>query len=319
MECPNCGHKNRSDARFCKQCGQVLQALQAQAAPPPSPASQGAICPACGATAKPGAHFCPRCGKSLPAEPGQPPPAIPSPPAAQMPTQPSLSALPTTYAQPPSQPPPPAAAPAVPAESRFPRWMWLTGGIAAFVFVAVLIVLAIVMVPKFLSSPEEPTPTPTPTETPAPTSTATALPTEPPATQIPTLVPPTNTPPPPTETPLPAFDASVNIIPSVETLRVNESLKVTITVSNNGQTPFGIVQYQLLGQWESCLTTDQPVLVPPEVEVHPGLSHKVAFVLEAIHDCQAVLEANVIVKTIEQQPATKSVSSAQPVTISVTQ
>nr|PZN55960.1 MAG: hypothetical protein DIU68_07285 [Chloroflexota bacterium] len=51
MECPNCQTINRSDARFCDQCGTALDATTR--------------CAFCGTVARPGADFCDRCGRSL--------------------------------------------------------------------------------------------------------------------------------------------------------------------------------------------------------------------------------------------------------------
>ncbi|MGQ9522083.1 MAG: zinc ribbon domain-containing protein, partial [Anaerolineae bacterium] len=67
MKCPKCGFENRPEARFCKACGQPLEA------PAPAPSSD-VRCPACGALNKPTARFCVHCGASLAA-------STPSPPA----------------------------------------------------------------------------------------------------------------------------------------------------------------------------------------------------------------------------------------------
>lgn len=44
--CPRCGEQNDADAKFCKNCGAVLQK----------------VCPACGNKADPAAKFCDNCG-----------------------------------------------------------------------------------------------------------------------------------------------------------------------------------------------------------------------------------------------------------------
>ncbi|MEJ2350541.1 MAG: adenylate/guanylate cyclase domain-containing protein [Anaerolineales bacterium] len=49
MQCPNCQHKNRATAKFCENCGHVLQI----------------ICPNCGRSNRPGAKFCDNCGHKL--------------------------------------------------------------------------------------------------------------------------------------------------------------------------------------------------------------------------------------------------------------
>jgi DNA-binding IclR family transcriptional regulator len=69
MRCPKCGFENRPTARFCKQCGQTLQAK------PPT----GVTCPTCGAANDSDARFCRSCGKPLGGSPATPP-TTPAPP-----------------------------------------------------------------------------------------------------------------------------------------------------------------------------------------------------------------------------------------------
>ncbi len=330
MKCPKCGFENRPDARFCKQCGQPIQA---QAAPPVPPARPGAVCPACGATAKPGARFCPRCGKPLPTAlmpPLAQPPTYATPPAQPLPptTQPSMpsapSAQPPTYAQPPASPPSPAA-PTAP-ERRVPRWIWWVGGVAAFACVAALVVTAIMLGPKLLGGTEEPTATPLPVESltveasPTETPTAEAPPTEPPATEAPTATPtagptPTETaPPPPPKPPL----AEVSIVPSAPELQVGGLLTVTVTVTNTGEMPFGNLHCQLLGQWEPFLKEVAPtVVILPEL-VGPGISRTATFVLEAMQVGTGTLQAAVTMETPGQPPYPGGASS-ESITVSVVQ
>jgi len=330
MKCPNCGFENRPEARFCKQCGDTLlehgEPLQApsthEAPPPPS----GTICPACGATAKPGARFCPRCGKALEAKaaPPSPPSAQPSPAAQE--TAPSMPA-PQMYATPSSTPPPAQPSTAPPAtEDRFPRWLWWVGGIAAFLCLAAVLVVVLVLKPNIFGAGEEPTATPTAAPSPTAEATATVLPpTAPPATTPPTAVPPTEPPPPepaattPTAEPpaIPAFGAQVSISPSVTELRVNEPLTVTVTVVNSGEVTFGNLRYQLLGEWQPYLRVTTSEVVEHESDVVPGQSDAATFVLEAMQPGTARLQANVTVKTREDPPAVKPVLSGQTVEISV--
>ncbi|MFN3762974.1 MAG: zinc ribbon domain-containing protein, partial [Anaerolineae bacterium] len=149
MKCPKCGFENRPDARFCKQCGQPLQA---PAAPPPAEQP----CPRCGAINKPGARFCARCGAPLaPPAPSPAPPAAPPPP-------PSLTV-------PPSYVPPPEPEPA----RRAPRWLWI------ILPIALVLCLVIAGVLGYSAYRREnlpflrpgPTPTAAPTATPAPATT----------------------------------------------------------------------------------------------------------------------------------------------------
>jgi hypothetical protein len=71
MICPACGTENRSDRKFCSQCGTAL------ALP----------CPSCGASNDPSDAFCGQCGSPLAAEaPAAAPGATsPSAPASQPP------------------------------------------------------------------------------------------------------------------------------------------------------------------------------------------------------------------------------------------
>ena len=48
MQCPNCGHENRDDAKFCRDCGATLGVELS--------------CPGCGAPYDPGQKFCDECG-----------------------------------------------------------------------------------------------------------------------------------------------------------------------------------------------------------------------------------------------------------------
>ena len=307
MKCPKCGFENRPDARFCKQCGQPLQA---QAAPPVPPTPPGAVCPACGATAKPGARFCPRCGKPLPTAP-MPPLAHPPTTQPSMPSAPS--AQPPTYAQPPASPPP--AVPAAP-ERRFPRWIWWAGGIAAFVCVAALVVTAILLGPKLLGGAEEPTAAPVPVAS----LTVEASPIEPPATEAPTATPtakptPTETAtPPPPKPPL----AEVSIVPSAPELHVGGLLTVTVTVTNTGEMPFDNLHCQLLGEWEPFLKKMTPTVVILPESIGPGISRTTTFVLEAIQVGTASLEIAVTMETPGQPPVPGGASS-ESITVSVFQ
>ena len=49
MNCPTCGTENETDAKFCIECGTVMQAG----------------CSSCGFVNKPGAKFCRECGTTL--------------------------------------------------------------------------------------------------------------------------------------------------------------------------------------------------------------------------------------------------------------
>ena len=55
MDCPSCGHPNRSAARFCAECATSLV--------------EARTCPGCGADHPAGARFCDACGTPLTAAP----------------------------------------------------------------------------------------------------------------------------------------------------------------------------------------------------------------------------------------------------------
>jgi hypothetical protein len=319
MKCPRCSFENRSDARFCKQCGQPLQAQAASPAPPPLP---GRACPACGATAKPGARFCPRCGKPLPtvSTPSTPPsaqPPLPSPPAPpdQMPTQPSMSPFPQPSTQQPGYATPPAQPPSVtppPPRERPPRWAWWAGGAAVFLCL-IAVVAGIVFVPKLIGGGEEPTASPTPAPTEAPTLALTEPPTEAPTeppTEIPTEAPtavPAET---PTEAPSPlAFGAQITLSVLPDTVQAGDLVTVTVTITNDGEVEFGSLRYQLLpGEWESLGATAGNV-VERKVNVSPGQTDAVVFVFEALQAGTATLQANVTMEVYTPQPSTEALSS----------
>jgi hypothetical protein len=161
MKCSRCGLENRPHARFCKGCGQALEAPTVR---PTTPTSPGAVCSACGATAKSNALFCPRCGQPL-----SPPVAAPTPaPTRQM--RPEVDAQ---FSPPPDaqlSPPAPISAPvptqvqlptaATPETSdrRFPGWVkW-----AVIVVVLACLAIAVVTVLALGSSILQSNPTPAP-------------------------------------------------------------------------------------------------------------------------------------------------------------
>lgn len=91
MKCPHCGTENRTDVRFCKNCGRPLDTEPSLGAPmsrqqsgQTSSRSTSRSCPHCGSSAKPQARFCPRCGEALTPQStsqaqGQPQPRRPQP------------------------------------------------------------------------------------------------------------------------------------------------------------------------------------------------------------------------------------------------
>lgn len=55
--CPKCGGHNKSDAKFCMNCGSAIAVLDEK--------QEGKTCPTCGASLKEGAKFCMRCGGKI--------------------------------------------------------------------------------------------------------------------------------------------------------------------------------------------------------------------------------------------------------------
>jgi uncharacterized membrane protein YvbJ len=49
MQCPQCKHENREEAKFCDECGSRLEA----------------VCPSCGQANRLGAKFCDTCGEPV--------------------------------------------------------------------------------------------------------------------------------------------------------------------------------------------------------------------------------------------------------------
>ncbi|RZJ11375.1 MAG: zinc-ribbon domain-containing protein, partial [Haliea sp.] len=70
LMCPRCGADNGDTARFCKSCGEGLQAaapvVQSSGTAPTEP-SAAPVCSSCGAVNSLGARFCKSCGTLLPA------------------------------------------------------------------------------------------------------------------------------------------------------------------------------------------------------------------------------------------------------------
>ena len=327
MRCPKCNFENRPDARFCKRCGQPLAATTA-------PPVQVTVCPACGATVKPGARFCPRCGQPLPAIPpaqpqgyAQPPAQPPSP--AQPYAQPPAPAQSQGYAQPPAAPPPLAAQP--PQKRKLPRWVLWAGGAAA----VLLCIIATVMAIKTLKPAKEEAPaTPTTVETaaveapaiatataeplPAATSTNEPLPVATPTNEPLPVATPTNEPL-PTATPAPVFDAQVTTIPLTSTVRVGDSLTVTVTLTNKGNVSLRKLRYQLSGGWESALelVTDT-VVSHDDATVSPGEIDAAIFIFKGLQAGDVTFHMNVTLEVQEESPRWESLSS-EVISVSVTQ
>ena len=280
MKCPKCGFENRPGARFCKQCGQPLEA------PTPSPPPGEVQCPSCGAPNKPGARFCARCGAPLTAPapaPPTPPPAAPPPAYAPPYPTPTVPATPSPYVPPPPGPeippiPPVEAAPA----RRPPRWLWIALPIALVLCLAAMVGLGYRAYRQgklpFLRPSPTPTATPTATVTPTPETAA--------------------------ETPSPAPSAAIAQIaltPSATDLKVGETLTLTVTITNTGDQSWTQMEYRLLGQWEPVLKMDQAPGLSSE-ELGAGQSRPVTFTLTAQQEGDATLKVLLLIQTGGDRP-----------------
>jgi hypothetical protein len=131
-----------------------------------------------------------------------------------------------------------------------------------------------------------PTSTPTPTELPTDTSTPTVE-LQPSETPSPTL----------TATLSCERDtASVLLSASAESLKVGDTVKITVTVNNEGCVALGLPQYRLYIQSdrpESILNPDHPEPVEHYLAVVPGQSDSAEFDLTAVASGQATLTASV--------------------------
>jgi len=197
-------------------------------------------------------------------------------------------------------------------------------GTLAVLCVVAVILAAVFILPKYIGGEETPVPTA------ASTAEMTAEPspgeatTEPSPTAPPPTATPTPLPPPPTLSPEPttevsptlSFDAQVGLSPSATELRPGEQVTITVTITNSGGVPFGSLRYQLMGGEPYLAVTT--AVVEHELDLAPGQSDTAIFVLEAAQVGAASLQANVTVKTREDQAVMKSVSS-EPVGISIIQ
>jgi hypothetical protein len=159
-----------------------------------------------------------------------------------------------------------------------------------FVCIAALVTIALVLGPKIIGADEMPA-----------------------ATGAPALVPTTEA------ASIPAFGAQAGIAASAAELQVGEPVTATVTVTNTGQVTFGSLRYQLMGEWKSYLRMKTDAVVEHELDVAPGQSDVAAFVLEAVQAGIARLQANVTVKTWEEPPSIKPVSSQDFIEITVIQ
>jgi len=290
VKCSKCGFENRADARFCKGCGQVLQASPASRTPS---TPLGVVCLACGfTTAKAGARFCLRCGKPLPT-------AVPGGPSTQSPVPPK---------SPPSGPK---------RRRRSLGWVWMAGGASVLMCIAVLGIAAVFVIPMVVDKEEEepdtawvvvtdePSPTgvmptatvmPTGTPVPSPLPTSTSV-------SSPTLSPvPTGTPSPqPLSPPLPPL-ATVGLALSADALKVNDLLTVAVTITNAGEVSFQEVRCQLVGEWSPQLEViSTPVVVIPG-KIEPGASETAIFVLRARQPGRVRVQVGVTMEAIGAAP-----------------
>jgi len=126
MKCPNCQTENPDVAKFCRGCGQKLEAPTPVATPAPAPsvtpqaapaAEPSIYCKKCGSPLKATAKFCAKCGTPV----NDAPKAAPIPPQAA-PTAPKAAPVPPQVAPaaPKAAPVPPQAAPTAPKAAPIP-------------------------------------------------------------------------------------------------------------------------------------------------------------------------------------------------------
>jgi hypothetical protein len=203
--------------------------------------------------------------------------------------------------------------------------------IAAAVLLCIIVTIVVVG-PKIFGDKKEPVASLTPVETPtvaataieaataAPLPTATST-TEPLPTATSTTEPlPTATPttePLPTAAPAPVFDAQVTIASSALQLRTDDLLTITVTITNTGNVPFGLLRFQLLEEWSPYLNLLTEDVVDHDANVDPGAPVTATFVLKATQPGTATLKANVTMETRTDPPRTERQSS-DPVTITIT-
>jgi len=181
-----------------------------------------------------------------------------------------------------------------------------------FLCLVALAIAGVFVVPRIIGGEEEPTAALVPaTEAPTTEAPTAESPTATPWAETPTATPSADTPtpppsPPPTDTPLPPTPsplplppplADVRIAPLASELRVGEWLTITVTVTNTGETPFGHLRYQLLGQWEPSLRTMTPPVVLSSEMVDPGMSTTATFVLEAVQAGTTTLQVAITMET----------------------
>jgi len=207
-----------------------------------------------------------------------------------------------------------------------------------FLCLVALVVIAVFVVPKIIGGEEKPAAPPTvtapPTDTPAMEATTTAPPTDTPTVEATTAAPPTEAPtaevtaaPPPPETPTVeasptvtptlAFDARVGIIPSTFQLQQGDLLTITVTITNTGNVSFGLLRFQLLGEWTPYLAPLTEGVVGHEESVEPGASAMATFVLEAVRPGTATFQANVTME-VDEPPRWESRSS-ETISVSIEQ
>jgi len=172
-----------------------------------------------------------------------------------------------------------------------------------------LCIIATVMAIKAIkSSGEKSTATPTTVETAtveaSAIATATAEPV--PAAASTTEPLPTATPtnePLPTATPAPVFDAQITTIPLTSTVRVGDSLTVTLTLTNTGNVSFGKLRYQLSGGWEPALELVTDIVVShDDATVSPGGIDTATFIFKGLQAGEVTFHVNVTLEVQEESP-----------------
>ena len=89
---------------------------------------------------------------------------------------------------------------------------------------------------------------------------------------------------------------------------MGELLTVTITITNTGQAPFGNLRYQLVGEWKPHLelAAEMEETMKHEEDVPPDETSVATFVLRAIQEGEATLQAYVLMDARAEPPSTES-------------
>ncbi len=328
--CPHCGSPVKPQARFCPRCGETLT---------PQPTAQAQPHPQRPHPQTPRAQP-PQPQPREQAEPRYTQPQQPSPGKTQ--PQPSGGEQRADYVQPQASPPPPTDAPSRPVkdkQSGFPLWLWILIGVLTALL---LIVITFLGFQLFFADDEASSEVPS-TETVTvtlteetveaavpPTSTQ-EMATEPPtvgptatSTVSQTTVTPESTGPiPPGEGEEGAegegqYVARLTLSPPTADVAVGETVTLTATVENTGDTNLGISNFEPWGAWTAYLKlTEEPqISLTNPITVPPQDSKNATFVFQANSPGQAEIKLEATILNLQTSQPIRRIE-ADPVQITV--